>query len=134
LSIERFAKKHSQYHSSSVTHAYFLDAPAIEFTVVSGSAFDWRIAKAYVALAEDEEPDTDVKKEDDRKTKIISYQGSGTLEAQAIDRYLDDAEWEENERREGRGVSIQSFPIGGFGGKEISSSSARGSFKWPWSL
>jgi len=39
--------------------------------------------------------------------------GETTLEERAVDRYLDDDEWERRERAEGRGVHIQRLPIGG---------------------
>lgn len=96
---------------------------------------DWRVAKAYVALAEDDDGDDSSKKESlDMKTKTTFNQEKVTIEVQAIDRYLDDAEWEENERKQGRGVSIQGFPYGGFGGRGSTSTSLRTEgFKWPWS-
>lgn len=91
---------------------------------------DWRIAQAYVALAEDEDG-TVVKKEIPDYKRPSSNEASGSLEAMAIDRYLDDTEWEASERRAGRGVSLQKFPFGGFGGKDKSIQG--GVFKWPWS-
>jgi hypothetical protein len=95
---------------------------------------DWRVAKAYVALAENDAGDNDVKKENlDMKMKANFSKGSGGLEMQAIDRYLDDAEWEENERMQGRGVSIHPFPFGGFGYKDSPPTTLRArAFKWPW--
>ncbi|KAG7447334.1 uncharacterized protein BT62DRAFT_980348 [Guyanagaster necrorhizus] len=60
---------------------------------------DWRIAKAYVALAG--EIDSDSK----------SKQPAPTVEARAISRYLDDEEWE---RREGGPAAIQRFPYSDF--------------------
>ncbi|KII89881.1 hypothetical protein PLICRDRAFT_108749 [Plicaturopsis crispa FD-325 SS-3] len=70
---------------------------------------DWRVAKAYVALADDPE---DVLghyakfKEDAVPTKGVRTD----VESRALDRYLDDAEWEESERRAGRSAIIPTFP------------------------
>ncbi|TFK40265.1 hypothetical protein BDQ12DRAFT_711660 [Crucibulum laeve] len=89
---------------------------------------DWRVAKAYVALADD--PDTQEefsfkKKEMGLKGEGSSGQGSSSnLESVAIQRYLDDAEWEERERREGRGVNLPRFPF--LNNKEGSSSKLGG--------
>jgi len=38
-----------------------------------------------------------------------------TVEERAVDRYLEDDEWERRERAKGRGVHIQRWPIGGLG-------------------
>lgn len=91
---------------------------------------DWRIAQAYVALAEGEDENT-TKKEYTNRRPGNSQEASGSLDNMAIDRYLEDTEWEENERRAGRGVSLQKFPFGDFGnGKE--KPSPGGMFNWPW--
>ncbi len=73
------------------------------------------IAQAYVALAEEShsEPDfTSLKAEGEKEARRVGRTGV-TLEERALDRYLDDDEWERQERAEGRGVRIQRFPIGG---------------------
>lgn len=74
---------------------------------------DWRVAKAYVALAEDEDEEVrtyhDLKQKE-MKPNISGGQGSN-LELMALDRYLEDEEWEARERREGRSVNIPSFPL-----------------------
>ena len=65
------------------------------------------IAEAYVALAEDgdSEPDfASLKAEGEKKE---SRRVGRTVEERALDRYLDDDEWERRERAEGRGVHIQ---------------------------
>jgi len=89
---------------------------------------DWRIAKAYVALAE--EDDGSRKKEEG---KLVPLDIAEALEAQAIDWYLDDAEWEESERRAGRRIFIQRFPFGNFGSKQDPSHEKAAGFRWPWS-
>jgi len=74
-----------------------------------------------------------------RKVPVSESEGSsqtGALESDAIDQYLDDTEWEEQERKQGRGPAIQRFPWGSFGQKLGQSPGAhQGSsgFKWPWS-
>lgn len=81
---------------------------------------DWRVAKAYVAVASLSDSDDDVNgvpkpKEDhvdELKARLNAEgEGSRSLEARAVDRYLDDEEWEERERRGGRGVVIPRFPL-----------------------
>ncbi|EIW84015.1 hypothetical protein CONPUDRAFT_151065 [Coniophora puteana RWD-64-598 SS2] len=68
---------------------------------------DWRVAKAYAALADD--PDAEAAFEAKLKELMLSSQGGGesSLEARAVDQYLDDLEWEATEIREGRGVRIE---------------------------
>jgi hypothetical protein len=64
---------------------------------------DWRVAKAYVALADDPEGVLmyDLKsKETDANGGTLGT--SSGLEGRAVDWYLDDEEWEERELREGR--------------------------------
>lgn len=103
---------------------------------------DWRVAKAYVAIVQDSDPSEVLGKKEKpgdcegglRKTPEGPLQG--ILESEAIDRYLDDAEWEEREVREGRGLAIQKFPWGSFDQKTGPNPVARqgsGGFKWPWS-
>lgn len=75
---------------------------------------DWRIAKAYVALAS--LPDHELKSKEGlqgERPERGPGEGvaSGSLQAQAVDHYLDDDEWEQRERREGRGVAIPKFPV-----------------------
>ena len=106
---------------------------------------DWRVAKAYVAIAQDSDPSEGSEKKSGkyegglRKTPILESEGSSqgsALENEAIDRYLDDGEWEEQERKEGRGLMVQKFPWGSFGQKVGPSPGAQqgsGGFKWPWS-
>lgn len=66
---------------------------------------DWRIAKAYVALAEDGEPSSVGKEGPSGKVSQDS-----SVEGRAMDQYLDDAEWEAEQLRDGRGVHIPPFP------------------------
>lgn len=107
---------------------------------------DWSVAKAYVAIVQDSDPSevsakekSDDYEEGRRKVPVSEPEGSsprkGTLENNAIDRYLEDAEWEEQERKEGRGPVIQRFPWGSFEQKlGLSPAAQRGTdgFKWPW--
>ena len=107
---------------------------------------DWRVAKAYVAIAQDSDSSELGKKERKenyevslRKTLVSESEGpsqKGVLESEAIDRYLEDAEWEERERDEGRGPAIQKFPWISFGqkvGPGPGDQKGSGRFKWPWS-
>ena len=78
---------------------------------------DDRIAQAYVALAEDSdsEPDVASLKAEGEKESSSSRRVARTriaLAERALDRYLDDDEWERRERAEGRGVHIQRLSIG----------------------
>ena len=87
---------------------------------------DWRVAKTYVALAEssntppEEEESSETKKREKLRPESVvirdPYTGAESslplsLESRAIDRYLDDDEWEERERQAGRGVVIPKFPL-----------------------
>lgn len=77
---------------------------------------DWRVAKVYVALADDDRDAQD----EGLKGKAKSADREG-IEYLAIERYLDDMEWEDNERNEGRDVSktgLNKFPWGGFESEE----------------
>ncbi|GLB40494.1 hypothetical protein LshimejAT787_0803650 [Lyophyllum shimeji] len=73
---------------------------------------DWRVAKAYVALADDPEEEAEERDEWERKRKEGGGVGVGVgpsnLEERAIRRYLDDEEWEESQRREGGRPTISS--------------------------
>jgi len=78
---------------------------------------DYRVAKAYVALAEDHEGSKKI--ETSQAPSKLYNHGSGYVsreshmesrDSRAIDAYLDDAEWEEAERSAGRGPRIMGFP------------------------
>ena len=70
---------------------------------------DFRIAKTYVALADDEEEqEISAIKHKEVSGASLSY----GLEALAINSYLDDLQWEADELRAGRGINIQTFPFG----------------------
>ena len=64
---------------------------------------DWRVAKAYVALADDAE--------EVRSYELKCKEGNERvdLEMMAINKYLEDDEWEASERRQGRSVCIPAF-------------------------
>lgn len=68
---------------------------------------DWRVAKAYVALADD--PDEEAVHS--FKYKETGAIGASTLEARATDQYLEDQEWEEEQRRTGKRISLKSLPL-----------------------
>lgn len=58
------------------------------------------MAQAYVALAEDPVADPDEEEELARKRKESSIAGPSNLEERAIERYLDDDEWEDQRKRD----------------------------------
>ncbi|KAJ7104252.1 hypothetical protein B0H15DRAFT_960193 [Mycena belliarum] len=71
---------------------------------------DWRVAKAYIALAEDpDEADAFALKQKELGAPLGA--GVARLEAMAVDRYLDDLEWESEQLRAGRSLHIPSFPL-----------------------
>jgi len=111
------------------------------FQMVTKEA-DWRVAKAYVALAQDSDPSAKEKPENWERG-LRGTPGSVTgrspkktaLENDAIDQYLDDAEWEEQVRKDRRSPVIQQFPWGSFGHKSGPNPAAQqesSGFKWPW--
>lgn len=67
---------------------------------------DWRVAKAYVALADDPSEEALY----GFKYKENGGIGASTLEARAADQYLEDQEWEEEQRRAGKRISLKSLP------------------------
>ncbi|KAI0322544.1 hypothetical protein OF83DRAFT_1049061 [Amylostereum chailletii] len=73
---------------------------------------DWRVAQAYVALAESEPGRSDKYEGEKKEFSPFPNGSSEGLDSRAVDRYLDDDEWEEQERRAGRGVRIERFPLG----------------------
>lgn len=68
---------------------------------------DWRVAKAYVDLADD--PDEEAVYS--VKCKETGSTGASTLEARAADQYLEDQEWEEERRRANECISVKSLPL-----------------------
>ena len=81
---------------------------------------DWRVAKVYVALADEEDLDEfraqyDLKQKENVGAQTGTQRGAGShysnLEMAALDRYLEDDEWEAGERREGRSATIPKFPL-----------------------
>ena len=75
---------------------------------------DWRVAKAYVALADDPDEAENygfkMKERSFAPTTDTSGAGLSRLGMMAVNRYLDDDEWEARERREGRMASVSRFP------------------------
>jgi hypothetical protein len=88
---------------------------------------DWRIAKAYVALAGDADDDVAQSKENVSKKAPLP----SSMDSRAVDQYLDDEEWEAQERREGRSVHIPRFPFAQLGTQKGKSSEASSS-RWSW--
>ena len=78
---------------------------------------DSRIARAYVALADDDDEQQGraykVKEASVSQGKPHSLTGMG-LENLAIERYLDDLEWETEEIKAGRRPKLSKFPFGDF--------------------
>ncbi|VDB84760.1 unnamed protein product [Peniophora sp. CBMAI 1063] len=82
---------------------------------------DWRVAQAYVALADDEPGPSgrmamDHKAAEKEKAKVAHDSDAppaARLEGRAVDSYLDDTDWEEREVRAGRGVRIERLPLAG---------------------
>ncbi|KAK7033032.1 LysM domain-containing protein [Favolaschia claudopus] len=73
---------------------------------------DWRIARAYVALADDPEVSASfaLKRKELGNTPTAVSAGS-SLDAVATDRYLDDLEWEAEQLKAGRPIRINPFPM-----------------------
>lgn len=86
---------------------------------------DWRVAHAYVALADDESDASNytgrdrkaAEKEKAEEGPDGDVRPAARLEGRAVDSYLDDAEWEERERRAGRGVRIERLPLASGSGR-----------------
>ena len=73
---------------------------------------DWRVARAYIALEDnDESTDNGDMKEWVKGEKRSTLEGSNAtavgVEDRAVDRYLDDDEWE---REEGKNMKIEPIP------------------------
>jgi hypothetical protein len=95
---------------------------------------DWHVAKAYVALADDAEET----EEHDRKRKEGALPGgsSSNLGERAIERYLDDEDWEANVRRDGGKVGPTGLPfVNGWDNNDRSTRSEKvvqGHSWWKW--
>ncbi|KAJ6544771.1 hypothetical protein DFH09DRAFT_1249237 [Mycena vulgaris] len=71
---------------------------------------DWRVAKAYIALADDpDEADLFALKQ--KELGAASAPPASRLEAMAVDRYLDDLEWEADQLKAGRSAHIPPYPL-----------------------
>lgn len=102
---------------------------------------DWRVAKAYVALADDDSASGSTSYlglKSKEASEVRKRPGAGTskgegsrteLEANAVDRYLDDEEWEEEERKAGRGVLVRSFPYASFS-NDVGKGKERSFWRW----
>ncbi|EMD34093.1 hypothetical protein CERSUDRAFT_159540 [Gelatoporia subvermispora B] len=81
---------------------------------------DWRVARAYVAIANIPDPEENFKRKESgslRKrnskagdTFTPEVEGAQPLEHRVLDHYMDDNDWEERERTEGRSATLQGFP------------------------
>ena len=60
---------------------------------------DWRVAKAYVALCDDP---NEAMEYDSKRKEMGNNVGQTSLEGMAVDLYLEDAEWEKQQIRQGR--------------------------------
>ncbi|EPT05655.1 hypothetical protein FOMPIDRAFT_1021408 [Fomitopsis schrenkii] len=108
------------------------------FRVLTKEA-DYRVARAYVAIAGVEDDAADAFREDEAKKSSplpdaikrlrpsSSAEAGGSLEGRAVDKYLDDEEWEERQRNNGRSAQISAFPL--FSGMN-QSSDASGKKAW----
>ncbi|KDQ19360.1 hypothetical protein BOTBODRAFT_51790 [Botryobasidium botryosum FD-172 SS1] len=100
--------------SPSALRELELERSAKRFSLVTKEV-DEGVVRAYLSLAEGDDGAFD--KEGQEKSGI-----SGTAsdrravpEGMAVDRYMNDAEWEEAERRAGRASKIQGFPFSSLG-------------------
>ncbi|KZT73125.1 hypothetical protein DAEQUDRAFT_762479 [Daedalea quercina L-15889] len=117
------------------------------FRVLTKEA-DYRVARAYVVVAGVEDDAADAFREDEVK-KAGSFRGAGeslrkrhpasptqagssSLEGRAVDRYLDDEEWEGRQRRAGRGVEVPAFPLLSGAGTGKSRDSGGKKTWWRW--
>jgi LysM repeat protein len=94
---------------------------------------DWRVAKAYVALADIPDVDAeDMKGKETHKDERLNSLRSGDLrsklEERAVARYLDDEEWEKSE---GGRASIQGFPYFSDGKSSSRQGNSSRAF-WTW--
>ncbi|KAL1694275.1 hypothetical protein GGG16DRAFT_47581 [Schizophyllum commune] len=71
---------------------------------------DWRVARAYIALADGDEAERDTKMKEMGFEHPGLRAGSSRLERYAVEQYLEDDEWEERERRAGRQPRLPSLP------------------------
>ena len=85
---------------------------------------DWRVARVYIALADGDDAERDAKMKE-MATGSNSCASTSRLERYAVEQYLEDDEWEANERRDGRQPRLPSLP---------SSSAAPPKDRrwWPW--
>lgn len=113
LTAQRIGGEHSEANAEHEARRA-REKAANRFQAVT-KEIDWQVANTYVALAELAPNDDSYSKEaGEKKAQVLSNEvpvGVSSLEATAVDCYLDDDEWEQRERREGRGVAIPRFPL-----------------------
>ncbi|KAG9005114.1 hypothetical protein FRB93_009984 [Tulasnella sp. JGI-2019a] len=90
---------------------------------------DFRVAKAYVSLADDDTMGPEMKESPKRSM------GRNGLEERAVDQYLEDEEWEAEQKRSGQKPMIRGFPYfksDGEGSQELGGSAENksGSSRW----
>ncbi|KAI5824669.1 hypothetical protein K523DRAFT_284622 [Schizophyllum commune Tattone D] len=72
---------------------------------------DWRVARAYIALADGDDAEREAKmKEMGTGLNSDSCASTSRLERYAVEQYLEDDEWEASERRAGRQPRLPSLP------------------------
>ncbi|KXN91702.1 hypothetical protein AN958_12554 [Leucoagaricus sp. SymC.cos] len=97
---------------------------------------DWRVAKSYVALADNPECEEDMasmcKERPDMKVPISNHAaGPSLVESRAVDMYLEDEEWEQNELNAGRSPNVPRFPLPSQTATSVLSSGIKAKW-WPW--
>lgn len=99
---------------------------------------DSRVAKAYIALADDPEIADELigkQKEDSEMrwspTASTAGPSNGNLESRAIDMYLEDEEWEQNALGTSGPPPIPQFPLAPRPSSSSSAASAKVKW-WPW--
>ncbi|KAG8710092.1 hypothetical protein FRC12_002436 [Ceratobasidium sp. 428] len=75
---------------------------------------DWGVAQTYVALL-DVDDDSNMK---EGKRRMVDPRSKDGRQAMAVDSYLDDNAWEEEQRKAGLSPRIEGFPYFNFKGKE----------------
>ena len=112
------------------------------FRVLTKEA-DYRVARAYVAVAGVEDDVAEAVRDDEAKKSAmltdtslkklqpgVSAPAGISLEGRAVDRYLDDEEWEQRQRSDGRGVQVPAFPL--FSGMSKSTNENGKKAWWRW--
>lgn len=78
------------------------------------------MARAYIALADGEDAERDAKMKEMGTKHSGPCAGTSRLERYAVEQYLEDDEWEANERRAGRQPRLPSLPSSSAASKDHS--------------